>query len=124
MEDAEEEEEEDGDEEAAAAGPSEVFLPGRQLEEDEELVVDESAYVMFHQAHTGERRDSNPSSGTGFSFYCRNIKSHVRSFTVCRCNNLFCLFLSSDEQRYPTQSILYDANIPPDPKAAGDCCFP
>ncbi|XP_043200523.1 glutamate-rich WD repeat-containing protein 1-like [Amphibalanus amphitrite] len=50
MEDAEE----DGEEEDTPAGPSEVFLPGRQLEEDEELVVDESAYVMFHQAHTGD----------------------------------------------------------------------
>lgn len=30
-----------------------VYLPGQQLENDEELVCDESAYVMLHQAHTG-----------------------------------------------------------------------
>jgi ribosome assembly protein RRB1 len=31
----------------------EVYLPGRQLAEDEELVCDDSAYVMLHQASTG-----------------------------------------------------------------------
>ncbi|XP_005110159.1 glutamate-rich WD repeat-containing protein 1 [Aplysia californica] len=34
---------------------SSVFIPGRgQIEEDEELIVDESAYVMLHQATTGD----------------------------------------------------------------------
>ena len=33
---------------------SSVFIPGRaNIDEDEELVVDESAYVMLHQATTG-----------------------------------------------------------------------
>lgn len=30
-----------------------VYLPGKPLAEGEELVCDESAYVMLHQAHTG-----------------------------------------------------------------------
>lgn len=30
-----------------------VYLPGKPLDEGEELVCDESAYVMLHQAHTG-----------------------------------------------------------------------
>lgn len=30
-----------------------VYLPGKPLEEGEELVCDESAYVMLHQARTG-----------------------------------------------------------------------
>lgn len=30
-----------------------VYLPGKPLEEGEELTYDESAYVMLHQAHTG-----------------------------------------------------------------------
>ncbi|EDS44414.1 glutamate-rich WD repeat-containing protein 1 [Culex quinquefasciatus] len=40
-----------GDEEGAGGG--QVYLPGRKLNNDEELVCDESAYVMLHQAHTG-----------------------------------------------------------------------
>ena len=42
MEDEEEEE-----------GPAQTYLPGEALKEDEELVCDESAYTMYHQAHTG-----------------------------------------------------------------------
>lgn len=30
-----------------------VYLPGKPLEEGEELVCDESAYIMLHQARTG-----------------------------------------------------------------------
>lgn len=31
----------------------EVYLPGKPLEEGEELVCDQSAYIMLHQAQTG-----------------------------------------------------------------------
>lgn len=41
-----------GDEESEKK-PKEVYLPGKALEEGEELVCDESAYVMLHQASTG-----------------------------------------------------------------------
>lgn len=33
--------------------PKEVYLPNRSLGEGEELVCDQSAYVMLHQAQTG-----------------------------------------------------------------------
>jgi ribosome assembly protein RRB1 len=47
-----EDEIEDDDEEQ-----EKVFLPGtRKLEKDEELICDNSAYVMLHQASTGELR--------------------------------------------------------------------
>lgn len=31
----------------------EVYLPGKPIEDGEELVCDESAYIMLHQAKTG-----------------------------------------------------------------------
>lgn len=34
-------------------GEQDVYLPGKPLEAGEELVCDESAYVMLHQARTG-----------------------------------------------------------------------
>lgn len=50
----------DDDEEESEAGSGdekedeqEVYLPGKPLQENEELVCNESAYVMLHQAHTG-----------------------------------------------------------------------
>lgn len=33
--------------------PEEVYLPGKPLEEGEQLVCDQSAYKMLHQAQTG-----------------------------------------------------------------------
>lgn len=56
-EDAESDEEEEMDDESgdenAPKKPKEVYLPGKQLDEGEELVCDESAYIMLHQASTG-----------------------------------------------------------------------
>jgi hypothetical protein len=38
----------DGEEKAA------TYLPGQPLKEDEELVCDESVYVMLHEVNTGK----------------------------------------------------------------------
>jgi hypothetical protein len=46
-------EEEEGEEEEGETGPPKTYLPGKPLEEGEELVCDENAYIMYHQANTG-----------------------------------------------------------------------
>ena len=66
VDDEDEEEDDDDDEgnedqggeeeqEEEVQGPQETYLPGKPLEEGEELICDENAYVMLHQANTGER---------------------------------------------------------------------
>lgn len=53
---------EEGDEEMGRNGNSNnqgeakatIYLPGQPLKEDEELVYDESVYVMLHEVHTGK----------------------------------------------------------------------
>lgn len=45
--------EEDENDDETDNGNQEVYLPGKPLEDGEELVCDESAYVMLHQARTG-----------------------------------------------------------------------
>ena len=39
---------------ASATNVQHVFLPGDPIDEDEELVREESAYEMFHEAQTGK----------------------------------------------------------------------
>lgn len=44
---------EDADNKEIKNENGQVYLPGKPLDADEELVCDESAYVMLHQARTG-----------------------------------------------------------------------
>lgn len=81
--------------------PKEAYLPGKALEEGEELVCDQSAYVMLHQAqtgapclsfdilrdHLGDNRDSYPLSafivaGT------QAARTHVNNVMVIKMSNL------------------------------------
>ena len=60
MEDIEEENEENGDEEMnEESGEKNIYLPGDPIADGEELVFDESAYMMYHQAQTGTVCHSN-----------------------------------------------------------------
>lgn len=54
MEDIEEVNEDEDDEEMdEESEDKKVYLPGDPIAEGEELVFDESAYTMYHQAQTG-----------------------------------------------------------------------
>ena len=44
---------EDNENEAEGSATSKVYLPGQEIADDEELVCEDSAYVMYHQAQTG-----------------------------------------------------------------------
>lgn len=46
-------EDDKNDNESTTDGKREVYLPGKELDVGEELVCDESAYIMLHQARTG-----------------------------------------------------------------------
>ena len=51
--------EENDDEDQEDSGPPKTYLPGKPLEDGEELVCDENAYIMFHQANTGMQFKKN-----------------------------------------------------------------
>lgn len=91
----------DDTEEVEKSKIGEVYLPGQKLNNDEELVCDESAYVMLHQAHTGapclsfdtikdplgEDRETFPLtaflvSGT------QAARTHINSVIVMKMSNL------------------------------------
>jgi hypothetical protein len=47
--------ESDGNSRAGDENKVQIYLPGQPLKEDEELVCDESAYVMLHEVQTGKK---------------------------------------------------------------------
>lgn len=52
-EEVREENDDDMQEDEGGDGEPKVYLPGEEMDDDEELVCDESAYIMYHQAQTG-----------------------------------------------------------------------
>jgi ribosome assembly protein RRB1 len=84
-----EDEIEDDDEEQ-----EKVFLPGtRELEKDEELVCDNSAYVMLHQASTGKL---SPFSLLFYKFYMPNF-----SGAPCLSFDIIPDHLGDSRDKYP-----------------------
>ena len=53
VEDDSEESDEEEEGEGEESEKKKVYLPGETMEENEQLVMDESAYAMYHQAQTG-----------------------------------------------------------------------
>lgn len=109
---------------------NEVYLPGKPLEEGEELVCDQTAYVMLHQAQTGapclsfdilrdslgENRDSYPQTaylvaGTQAS------QAHVNNILVMRLSNLHKTSKETNDDDEEEESD--DEDISKEPKMAG-----
>lgn len=100
--DGDDDDDEQGDDAMDNEGANgQVYLPGRKLNNDEELVCDESAYVMLHQAHTGapclsfdivpdplgEDRETFPL--TAFMVAgTQAARTHVNSVIVMKMSNL------------------------------------
>lgn len=120
---------EENDVESTSHSVGEVYLPGKPIKSDEELVCDESAYVMLHQATTGapclsfdiiqdelgDNRNTYPMTayivaGT------QAARTHVNNLIVMKMDNLYKtqpvdeneendgneLELSDDEDEAPT----------------------
>lgn len=105
-EDMEESSSDDDDEEKEP----EVYLPGKPLAEGEELVCDDSAYIMLHQAHTGAPclsfdiiRDELGDSRTDFPMTAYIVsgtqaaRTHVNSVIVMKMSNLHRTSKEKDE---------------------------
>lgn len=100
-EDAESDMEGESDGEEQGDGKKEVYLPGKPLEADEELVCDESAYVMLHQASTGapclsfdviadelgDNREEYPLTAYMVAG-TQAARTHVNNLIVMKMNNL------------------------------------
>lgn len=115
-EDAESDMEPDSDDEAdgddgTPKEPKQVYLPSKTLAEDEELVCDESAYVMLHQASTGApclSFDILPDElGTGRDSFpmtayivagTQAARTHVNNLIVMKMSNLHKTQEGDDEE--------------------------
>lgn len=60
---------EDGEEDMDADQSKRTYLPGQMMGDDEELVFDESTYVMYHQAQTGEYGRTKAKCWSQFSYF-------------------------------------------------------
>lgn len=103
MEDESEDDNEDNeDNEAEKTSEKEVYLPSKQLKSDEELVCDESAYIMLHQASTGAPCLSfdiicdelgNDRSSFPMTAYVvagtQSARTHVNNLIVMKMDNLY-----------------------------------
>uniref|UniRef100_A0A1L8DX85 Glutamate-rich WD repeat-containing protein 1 n=1 Tax=Nyssomyia neivai TaxID=330878 RepID=A0A1L8DX85_9DIPT len=135
MEVGEEEEEDTNDEESSESEEEgEVYLPGKPIPQDEELVCDDNAYLMLHQAHTGapclsfdiipddlgERREEFPLTaylvaGT------QAARTHVNNVIVMKMSNLH--RTSKEENADESESDEEEEEIPPEKLPQMQCAL-
>lgn len=124
---------EDGDaEDPENTTPEEVYLPGKPLEEGEQLVCDQSAYVMLHQAQTGAPclsfdviKDNLGDSREGFPLSAYIVagtqaaQAHVNSVIVMKLTNLHRTGKEDDDGDDDDDEESDDENESKNPQMAG-----
>lgn len=108
-------------EESSSKGEEKVYLPGQEIGDEEELVCDYSAYVMYHQAQTGAPclsfdviEDDLGDSREDFPLTCYVVagtqaeRAHTNDVIVLKMSNL----CKTDEEDSDDDSDEEGENLP------------
>lgn len=121
-EEIEDDDDEDEGEEKKENGENEVYLPGKPMDEGEELTFDKSAYVMYHAAATGAPclsfdiiPDDSGQTQTEFPFNCDIVcgtQSHGKPNLLLLMKMTNLTKLDQDESDSEESYIEEEENVP------------
>lgn len=122
--------EDEAGEESTKKDPQSVYLPSQKLEEGEELVADESAYIMLHTASTGSPclsfdiiPDELGDDRENYPLSCYIVagtqapRTHLNNLIVMKMTNLYKTQKDSNEEDDDSDEELEDSDDEGDPKS-------